>query len=291
MTAPAQPLSRAGRGGGGRTGGPPTAARAGRVPGTAAARTAAATAPVLDPPLRRSPARTRLTVVRPAPPGARKGPFVVLLLVLLGAGLLGLLGLNLALMENSFQENTLRNRASALADEEQSLAVRADQLSDPAALANQVSRLGLVPGGVPEYLAPGSPLPPGARVLSREPGSGSVLVIVPAPVGQQPPPGAGTTAAAGTAAAGAAGTAAAGAAGTAIGAETAAPGAAPAAGTAATGGGTVGASAAGAAVGSQPASETASVAGAAGSGSGTGVPAGTQTSTGTVGADRGGPGQ
>ncbi|WP_261570301.1 hypothetical protein [Frankia gtarii] len=283
MTAPAQPLSRAGRGGGGRTGGPPTAARAGRVPGTAAARTAAATAPVLDPPLRRSPARTRLTVVRPAPPGARKGPFVVLLLVLLGAGLLGLLGLNLALMENSFQENTLRNRASALADEEQSLAVRADQLSDPAALANQVSRLGLVPGGVPEYLAPGSPLPPGARVLSREPGSGSVLVIVPAPAGQQPPPGAGTTAAAGTAAAGAAGTA--------IGAETAAPGAAPAAGTAATGGGTVGASAAGAAVGSQPASETASVAGAAGSGSGTGVPAGTQTSTGTVGADRGGPGQ
>lgn len=258
MTAPAQPLARAGRGGGGRSGGPSTGARAGRAPGTVAARTAAATAPVLDPPLRRPPARTRLTVVRPAQPGARKGPFVVLLLVLLGAGLLGLLGLNLALMENSFQENTLRNRASALADEEQSLAVRADQLSDPAALANQASHFGLVPGGVPEYLAPGSPLPLGARVLSREPGSGSVLVIVPAPAGQQLPPGTGTTA--GT-------------------------------GTAATGGGTAGASAAGAALGSQSAPETASVAGAAGSGSGTGAPAGTATSTGTVGADRGGPGR
>ncbi|WP_256804893.1 hypothetical protein, partial [Frankia sp. ACN10a] len=192
MTAPAQPLSRAGRSGAARAGGPPPGARAGRVPAGAAARTAAATAPVLDPPLRRAPVRTRLTVVRPAPTGARKGPFVVLLLVLLGAGLLGLLGLNLALMENSFHENTLRNRASALADEEQSLAVRADQLSDPAALAAQASRLGLVPGGVPEYLAPGTPLPPGARVLSREPGSGSILVIVPAPPGQQPPAVAGT---------------------------------------------------------------------------------------------------
>ncbi|KJE24817.1 hypothetical protein FF36_00824 [Frankia torreyi] len=304
MTAPAQPLSRAGRGGAGRAGGPPPGARAARVPGAAAVRTAAATAPILDPPLRRAPARTRLTVVRPAPTGARKGPFVVLLLVMLGAGLLGLLGLNLALMENSFQENTLRNRASALADEEQSLAVRADQLSDPAALAAQASRFGMVPGGVPEYLAPGTPLPPGARVLSREPGSGSVLVIVPAPAGQQPPAGAGTarsgtgaagsgtgtTAVAGTGAAtaGAAGTAASttGTAGAAIGAETTVPGAAGA-----TAAGTSGA-AAGAAVGSQqPASGTAPVPGTGGSGLGAGAQSGTATSTGTAGADRGGPAQ
>lgn len=124
-------------------------------------------------------------MVRPAPPGARKGPFVVLLLMLLGAGLLGLLLLNLALMEGSFQETKLRNQAASLADAQQSLAVQADQLSDPAALAAAATRAGMVPGGVPQSLAAGSPLPPGARVLSREPDSGAVLVIVPAPAGQQ----------------------------------------------------------------------------------------------------------
>lgn len=151
----------------------------------APARSAAATAPVLEPVSRRAPVRVRLTVVRPAPPGARKGPFVFLLLILLGAGLLGLLLLNLALMEGSFQESKLRTRAASLADAQQALTLQADQLSDPAALAAAAARDGMVPGGVPQYVAPGSPLPAGARVLSRSPEGGAILVIVPAPADQQ----------------------------------------------------------------------------------------------------------
>ena len=205
MTAPAQPLARAGRSGSAsartgsaRTGsgqGGPGRMTSAPTPSTGrpAARPAAATAPAIGPQPRRASSRARLAVVRPAPDGGRKGPFVVLLLVLLGAGLLCLLLLNLALMENSFQANTLRNRASALADEEQALSVHADQLSDPASLAAQASRYGMIPGGIPEYLPPGAPLPVGSRTLAREPGSGSVIIVVPASPGPSPAGGPGKT--------------------------------------------------------------------------------------------------
>jgi hypothetical protein len=99
--------------------------------------------------------------------------------VLLAAGLLGLLLLNTALAQNAFRMHALQQRSAVLAEQEQALSLQADKLSDPAALAAAAARLGLMPGGLPEYLPAGAPLPARARVVAREPDSGVLLVVVP----------------------------------------------------------------------------------------------------------------
>jgi len=126
--------------------------------------------------------REFLTVVRGRPRRrAARAPFVLLLMFLLGAGLLCLLLLNTALAQNSFQQHALTRSSNELADTEQALSLRLDQLSDPTQLAQRAAQLGMVPGGLPTVLVPGAPLPPGARVIGRDPASGATLVIVPAP--------------------------------------------------------------------------------------------------------------
>ncbi|WP_131747419.1 hypothetical protein [Frankia sp. Cppng1_Ct_nod] len=144
--------------------------------------------PVLDRPARPtarprwSPAPSPLTVTRPVPRSrAPRAPFVILLLLLMGAGLMCLLLLNTALAQNAFRVHDLQIRSSALADEEQALSMRLDGLSDPASLAARATQLGMVPSGMPEYLSPGAPLPAGARVIDTDPFSGVVTIVVPPP--------------------------------------------------------------------------------------------------------------
>jgi hypothetical protein len=187
--------------------------------GSTALATAVAAAPR---PVRRAPVpATPLSVVAPVPrtrvarqvrpARAPRAPFVVLLLVLMGSGLLCLLLLNTALGENAFRVQKLQAESSALADEEQTLSVRNDRLSAPGALAARAATLGMEPGGLPEYLPPGSPLPKGARVVAGGADSGVVFFVVPAPPADpaaataagQPPAGQPPAAADGTLAAGA----------------------------------------------------------------------------------------
>ncbi|WP_239099720.1 septum formation initiator family protein, partial [Streptomyces rochei] len=103
------------------------------------------------------------------PPGSNRGqaaraPFVLLVAVLLGGGLIGLLVLNSALSEGSFQLDDLKQQTKELTDEEQALQRDIDAYSAPRALQRRARELGMVPGGDPAFLAPdgtvkGSPGP------------------------------------------------------------------------------------------------------------------------------------
>ncbi|MFF4757484.1 septum formation initiator family protein [Streptomyces sp. NPDC001292] len=79
-------------------------------------------------------------------------PFVLLVVLLLGGGLIGLLMLNSALSEGAFQREALQKDAKNLTDEEQALQRDIDSYSAPDALQLRARQLGMVPGGDPAFL-------------------------------------------------------------------------------------------------------------------------------------------
>ncbi|MEW2514939.1 septum formation initiator family protein [Streptomyces sp. NPDC046870] len=85
---------------------------------------------------------------------AARTPFVLLVVVLLGGGLIGLLVLNSALSEGSFELADLQKRTKSLTDEEQALQRDIDAYSSPDALQRRARELGMVPGGDPAFLGP-----------------------------------------------------------------------------------------------------------------------------------------
>ncbi|MCF6523021.1 septum formation initiator family protein [Streptomyces sp. JJ36] len=97
---------------------------------------------------------------------AARTPFVLLVVVLLGSGLLTLLYLNASLNQGSFQVTRLEQETRELDEQEQALEQEIASYSDPAALEKRARELGMVPGGPPVFLAPdgtvrGSPAPAG----------------------------------------------------------------------------------------------------------------------------------
>ena len=127
--------------------------------------------------------RALLSLV-PPPVRARRAPFVALLLVLLAAGLVGLLLLNTASAQDAFRLHSLQSQQALLDRQRQQYASREDGLDDPARLAYRASVLGLVPGGVPVFLAKGQPLPKGGIRLGDivyVPGAVPVVTAPPAP--------------------------------------------------------------------------------------------------------------
>ncbi|MER6468359.1 septum formation initiator family protein [Streptomyces collinus] len=86
---------------------------------------------------------------------AARAPFVLLVVLLLGGGLIGLLVLNSALSEGSFKLDALQKRTKNLTDEEQALQRDIDAYSSPDALQRRARELGMVPGGDPAFLGPG----------------------------------------------------------------------------------------------------------------------------------------
>ncbi|MDO0915637.1 septum formation initiator family protein [Streptomyces sp. DT2A-34] len=85
---------------------------------------------------------------------AARAPFVLLVVVLLGGGLIGLLVLNSALSEGAFELDDLKRDTKSLTDEEQSLQRDIDAYSAPDALQRRARELGMVPGGDPAFLGP-----------------------------------------------------------------------------------------------------------------------------------------
>ncbi|MEU8969626.1 septum formation initiator family protein [Streptomyces monashensis] len=85
---------------------------------------------------------------------AARTPFVLLVVLLLGGGLIGLLVLNSALSEGSFKLADLQKRTKSLTDEEQALQRDIDDYSSPDALQRRAHELGMVPGGDPAFLGP-----------------------------------------------------------------------------------------------------------------------------------------
>ncbi|MFD3665494.1 septum formation initiator family protein [Streptomyces sp. NPDC058659] len=88
------------------------------------------------------------------PSSAARTPFVLLVFVLLGGGLITLLLLNSALNQGSFKLRELKDRTTELTDEEQALQRDVDDYAAPDALERRARELGMVPGGSPAFLGP-----------------------------------------------------------------------------------------------------------------------------------------
>ncbi|MFI1208061.1 septum formation initiator family protein [Streptomyces sp. NPDC020802] len=115
---------------------------------------------------------------------AARTPFVLLVVLLLGGGLIGLLVLNSALSEGSFQLDDLQKDTKSLTDEEQALQRDVDAYSAPEALQRRARELGMVPGGDPAFLNPDGTVR-GVPSAAAEQSSVSVIrppeVLAPAP--------------------------------------------------------------------------------------------------------------
>ncbi|MEV5973547.1 cell division protein FtsL [Streptomyces sp. NPDC051921] len=97
----------------------------------------------------------RLGRLMPSGPStAARTPFVLLVVVLLGGGLISLLLLNSALNQGSFKLSELKRKTTELTDEEQALQRDVDDSSAPDALERRARELGMVPGGSPAFLDP-----------------------------------------------------------------------------------------------------------------------------------------
>ncbi|MEV7070904.1 hypothetical protein [Streptomyces sp. NPDC093990] len=120
------------------------------------------------PELRGRAARLARLLPGTASPGqAARTPFVLLVVLLLGGGLIGLLVLNSAVSEGSFKLADLQKDTKGLTDEQQALQRDIDAYSAPDALVRRARELGMVPGGDPAFLDPdgtvkGVPSPAGA---------------------------------------------------------------------------------------------------------------------------------
>ncbi|MFI6929107.1 septum formation initiator family protein [Streptomyces sp. NPDC050287] len=107
------------------------------------------------PQLRGRAARLARLIPMTAGPGqAARAPFVLLVVLLLGGGLIGLLVLNSAVSEGSFKLGDLKKETKNLTDEEQALQRDIDAYSAPDALQRRARELGMVPGGDPAFLDP-----------------------------------------------------------------------------------------------------------------------------------------
>ncbi|MER5218334.1 septum formation initiator family protein [Streptomyces sp. NPDC002838] len=134
------------------------------------------------PQLRGRAARLARLIPGTASPGqAARTPFVLLVVLLLGGGLIGLLVLNSAISEGSFKLDDLQKETKSLTDEEQALQRDIDAYSAPEALQRRAREFGMVPGGDPAFLDPDgtvkgvpSPAPAPEQASARMP-----LVLAP----------------------------------------------------------------------------------------------------------------
>lgn len=95
-------------------------------------------------------ARLSLVPVRKSP--APRAPFVVLVLAILGAGVVGLLMFNTHMQQTSFYATKLQHRADALVARQQMLDMELETLRDPQRVALAARDLGMVAPGVPTFV-------------------------------------------------------------------------------------------------------------------------------------------
>jgi hypothetical protein len=94
----------------------------------------------------------RLTVVPRSARNTPKVPFVALVLLVLGSGLVGLLVLNTSLQQGAFYEASLQDKQNALATKQEDLRLKIAALRDPQRLADQARSLGMVPNLNPAFI-------------------------------------------------------------------------------------------------------------------------------------------
>ena len=107
----------------------------------------------------RQPLRAKLRLVPARALRPRRAPFVVLVLLVLGLGLVGLLALNTSLQQGSFELTDLERETALLRDRHAVLADDVARRSAPGVLAERARSLGMVPNEAPVFLQvdPGGP--------------------------------------------------------------------------------------------------------------------------------------
>jgi hypothetical protein len=125
----------------------------------------------------------RLTLVPRAVRRAPKVPFVALVLLVLGSGLVGLLVLNTSLQQGAFYQASLQDQQNALATAQEDLRLEVAALQDPQRLAHEAQSLGMVPNTSPAFID----LSDGSVLGDPQPataGTGPQLTV---PTGHEPP--------------------------------------------------------------------------------------------------------
>jgi cell division protein FtsB len=93
-----------------------------------------------------------LRLVRPVRSRARKAPFVVVVLTVLGSGLVGLILMSTVLQAQSFEAARLDREATALETRQQAIAREVERLQSPANVASRAIAIGMVPNANPAFL-------------------------------------------------------------------------------------------------------------------------------------------
>lgn len=93
-----------------------------------------------------------LKLVGPVRVRARRAPFVVVVLTLLGLGLVGLILLSTLMQAQSFRIDELQRESTLLHAQKDQLATEVDQMQSPAGLADRALAEGMVPNSNPVFL-------------------------------------------------------------------------------------------------------------------------------------------
>jgi len=134
-------------------------------------------------------ARRRLGVAPPSPVTVARAPFVVMLISIVVAGVIGILVLNTMITANQFRLNHLQSQQPALDQREQQLRQDLAQQESPGSLVAAARKLGLVPAGTLAYIK----LPDGTLVGVPQPATSTSSIThqtgptgAPAPSGTAP---------------------------------------------------------------------------------------------------------
>lgn len=114
-----------------------------------------------------TPRKSTLRVVPRPEPAPSRAPFVFLVVLILGVGLVGLLLLNTSLQRGSFAIHELRRTTAELEERQGQLEQRVARLESPEVLARRARSLGMVPNTNPVFLR----LPDGAVLGDAVPAS------------------------------------------------------------------------------------------------------------------------
>jgi hypothetical protein len=98
------------------------------------------------------PTLPRLRVAPPAPVTVARAPFVAMMLVVVIAGVVGILVLNTKINENAFRLDALQRNGQVLDRKEDAMNRELANVESPGSLAAAARRLGLVPADRPAFI-------------------------------------------------------------------------------------------------------------------------------------------
>lgn len=119
----------------------------------------------------------RLRVAPPAPISAPRAPFIAVVILLVVAGVIGILLINTRTNENSFKLSRLQDQQAALDNQQQNLENQIAGYESTGNLDAAARRLGLVKAGTPAYIR----LPDGRVIGVPKPGEGPTAVTAQSP--------------------------------------------------------------------------------------------------------------